>query len=78
MPYTELQNTRKVIFTRPEVAVFVATHPGCGLRGTRAHWFEFDEDGRETDNDVPQQDEGLGASHLSAQAWQWLIDEAAK
>lgn len=67
-----LYSTRKVGFSRDEVKLFRLQFPCSGLRD-RAYWFEFDANGDLVDTDVPEQDDGSGASALSYAA-QMVLD----
>jgi len=69
-----VENTRKVIVSREEVARFCASFPCSGLRD-RSYWFEFDDDGDLVDTDVPQHDDGVGAAALADDAKAFLIEE---
>ena len=64
-------NNRKVIVSREEVARFILSFPCSGLR-PRSYWFEFDENGDLIDTDVPEHDDGPGASALADDAKQFL------
>ena len=66
-------NTRKVIVSSDEVIEFMHSFPCSGLR-QRSYWFEFDVDGNLIDTDVPQQDDGPGASTLADDCRAFLFD----
>lgn len=67
-------NSRKVIFSRDEVAKFRAHWPACELRD-RAYWFEFDKYEDLIDTDVPQHDDGTAARVLSEDAAAFLFND---
>lgn len=67
-------NSRKVIFTREDVAAFNRQWPCSELRD-RAYWFEFDENGDLVDTDVPEHDDGQAALALSEDAKRYLFDD---
>jgi hypothetical protein len=71
MPEIFSSNKRKVIFSRDEVCEFRERFPCSGLRD-RAYWFEFDARGDLVDTDVPEHDDGAGASALSEDAREFL------
>lgn len=62
---------RKVIVERYEVALFREGFPSSGLQN-RSYWFEFDDEGNLVDSDVPEQDDGDGATTLSHHAQRFL------
>jgi hypothetical protein len=64
----------KVLFTREAIALFNQNWPCSRLRD-RAYWFEFSHDGNLIDTDVPEQDDGLEALSLAADAWEFLNGE---
>ena len=69
----ELWNkSRKVIFSRSDVAEFRAGWPCCKLQD-RSYWFEFDSDGDLIDCDVPEQDDGPEAAAMACDAWEYLL-----
>lgn len=66
----------KIGFSGAEVVDFMRTFPCSGLR-ERSYWFEFDSEGNLIDTDVPEHDDGPGATALCEQAheyWQGLKD----
>lgn len=62
-----LLNGNKVRFSKEEVRLFMYGYPCSGLR-ERSYWFEFDNNGDLVDTDVPEHDDGEGASALSQEA----------
>ena len=64
-------NPRKVRVSRAEVALFRHGWPCSNLRD-RSYWFEFDADGNLIDTDVPEHDDGEGASALAGNAKAFL------
>jgi len=68
-----VENTRKVIISREEVARFCASFPCSGLRD-RSYWFEFDDDLNLVDTDVPEHDDGVGALALADDAKAFLLE----
>ena len=65
-------NKRKVIVSREEVRLFRYGWPCSNLRD-RAYWFEFAANGDLVDTDVPEQDDGNGASALADDAKAFLL-----
>lgn len=63
----------KVRFTADEVRQFMQQFPASGLRN-RSYWFEFEPGGDLVDTDVPQQDDGPGASALSEDAKRYAFE----
>ena len=75
--YTESHHPRRVIVTREEVANYIDDNPDCNLRH-RAYWFEFDREGAEINNDVPQHDEPRADQHRPVRADQPVGDQSAE
>ena len=67
-------NSRKVIVSREDVALFNAHWPCSSLRD-RSYWFEFDASGDLVDTDVPEQDDGPAALAMSEDCRQFLSDD---
>ena len=64
-------NPRKVRISQEEVRLFRQGWPCSNLRD-RAYWFEFDAGGNLIDTDVPEHDDGPGASALADDAKAFL------
>ena len=77
MKMPELVGPRKVRFTEAEVVEFMDVCPGSGLRN-RSYWFEFDASGYLIESDVPEHDDGPGATALGGQAQAWLFENQAE
>jgi hypothetical protein len=60
-----LENTRKVMVTRNDIAAFNRQWPCSELRSTRSYWFDFDELGDLVDTDCPEQDAGSAAGAVA-------------
>lgn len=66
-------NTNKVIVPKSEVIDFMRFFPCSGLR-QRSYWFEFDNDGDLVDTDLPEQDDGAGASALANDCREYFLN----
>ena len=71
--YTLNNNPLKVIYTKSDVIAFRSRFPDSGLRD-RSYWFEFDREGDLIDTDIPEHDDGPGASALAQNAKEFLFD----
>jgi hypothetical protein len=70
----EMITPNKVRFTPREVSEFIKSFPCSGLR-ERSYWFEFESNGDLVDTDVPQHDDGAGASALAEMAREYWESE---
>lgn len=70
-------NTNKVIVPTTEVDDFMASFPCSGLR-SRSYWFEFEDNGDLIDTDVPDHEDGPGATALADDARTYWADNSGQ